>query len=785
MSALRSWLRQPLSAVLAVGTLGLAWLPTLVLAGAWSSFNVGPLPFANGDNSYQLAFHRPGASAAESGPYVRAHYIRAIRDELGAERVLPFAAAVANLDVDGRSRSVTLHLVSYSFFAKLGVPVSLGRPFGAEDSVRGNARVAVITQRFWKRHFDERPDAIGSQLRIDTLTFTIVGVLARQMANPLDEVDIWTPIDVAGGRLEVPEGCCFGAMLLGTAPSDRAVMQSGVDRALRAAAANGSGMSANLIPLRDRLRQTSIGAAVPGMLVLSALLLGVAYFNFLVVLALRALNGVRDSAVKLALGAKRSRISMQTVVDAQVLSVLALALAVVASFAIQTAFPEMAARLFPSWVEPSLDWKLLVAVMFAGSVASALCAGAAAAVSLGTTPHSILSGRSHGVSPGSRSTRAMHSVVFLELVFTALVIPVAVSSGSRLVWAGRDSHAAQIHGLVQLPIQMAPDGSGGADIAGASAVAAQLPDVVSAGVGTIVPWPAEAILAVNGVAAPRALGSGTAAIAFGSLGMLRTLDLKLRMGRFPTENEDAHSADVALLTPAAAAQLFPGQSPLGQVIQVDSMRQGRRRFTVIGVLDNLQTAPLQREGPEMRAVITLLKSPTPSSGTLLLRMRSATSSSSAFAREQIARAIPSMRIGEASIVADAYRGQLAVMRSQFLAVVAICAALAVVAFAGVLGTTSYAVTSRTQEIAIRRALGAGRIQIAKLILGRLAPQTIVAAVIGLPAGFVFSAGVSLWDTGHVIVVWVAAAALFIVAATGAALPLYAALRVPPADALRS
>lgn len=113
---------------------------------------------------------------------------------LAAHRVVVLQVAREN----GTAERISAGVVSGNFFDVLGVDAKYGRLFSESDeATRGANPVAVVSERFWKEHFDGRPDALGSVLHINGHAFTLIGVAPAAMQQFERGPQIWLPLSMA------------------------------------------------------------------------------------------------------------------------------------------------------------------------------------------------------------------------------------------------------------------------------------------------------------------------------------------------------------------------------------------------------------------------------------------------------------------------------------------------------------------------------------------------------------------------------------------------------------
>lgn len=98
---------------------------------------------------------------------------------------------------DGVAQRLRGEIVSGNFFEILGIDAKYGRLFSSsDDGPRGSNPVVVLSERYWKQQFDGRPDAVGSLLRINDHTFTIIGVAPASVQEFERAPQIWLPMSM-------------------------------------------------------------------------------------------------------------------------------------------------------------------------------------------------------------------------------------------------------------------------------------------------------------------------------------------------------------------------------------------------------------------------------------------------------------------------------------------------------------------------------------------------------------------------------------------------------------
>ncbi|HSE39995.1 MAG TPA: ABC transporter permease, partial [Acidobacteriota bacterium] len=259
-----------------------------------------------------------------------------------------FADAVGSGIVDGQIRignknpeRAMFAMVTGNFFQMLGVKMHLGRSFSAEEVKQpGSANVAVIGYNFWKKRFDGNPNAVGSTIRINRTSFTIIGIASKQFRgnSGLIRQTLYVPVSAAdylfpeyskslAKRTRVGE-LSFTGRLRKNVSLEQAQIAANV-QASRLEKEYGEihrGQRVILYPEpRTRLEPAAASFMPPIALIfmtLVGLVLLAACANVASLLYARASGRQKELAIRMALGSSRVRILRQLLSESLLLSIL-------------------------------------------------------------------------------------------------------------------------------------------------------------------------------------------------------------------------------------------------------------------------------------------------------------------------------------------------------------------------------------------------------------------------------------------------------------------------------
>jgi hypothetical protein len=166
-----------------------------------------PLPYKNPERLVRITGDLQKVGQRDVGVSVPELFDLQKRTSVFAEiaGVLPVNSNLTGGDEPAR---VETHLDSGNYFEVLGVDAALGRVFGPDDQVPGNATVAVISDGIWKRRFGADPKILGRQIRIDNDAYTVIGVLPPGFRHPgrsiEREAEVWVPAGYSAAPWPTP-----------------------------------------------------------------------------------------------------------------------------------------------------------------------------------------------------------------------------------------------------------------------------------------------------------------------------------------------------------------------------------------------------------------------------------------------------------------------------------------------------------------------------------------------------------------------------------------------------
>ena len=800
--AVRGFRRQPGFTAIAVLTLAIGIGANAAVFSLVHGVLVRPLAYQDPEALMSVARANAGQAPARWISLLRWEAIRGARSfEVGVYR-----PAVEDLILGGREPEVLRGArISANVLAILGVRPILGRSFRPEEDAADGAQVAIISERLWARRFGSERSIIGRTVSLGTAPYTVVGVLAGDFQFPVRDADLWLPRP-ANAAFVAPQfhACCVP--LIGVAR-----LRPGVTR--RQAEAELSVLNASYAAGPRRvdagpallmpLKQDLVGAVDTMLWMLLAavsLVLLIACANVATLLMARATSRAREFAVRSALGASRWRVIRQLVTESLVLSAaggaLGLALARVGVDAVAT----MTLFDVPRAHEVEVSGTVLLWTMAVTCVTGVIF-GVFPSLQL-LKPALIDRLRQNGATDAEprRGRRIAGVGTRGALVVTQVALSLILLIGATLM-AQTIARLSRVNlgfpstGLLTMRVPL-------------PVTAYDTPEKRSRFFDELVRR-VDAVPGVRGATVVRALpttgGLGTNLQIEsqripdpGHIGlMLQTvvpgyfdvMGLTLRQGRaFASRDNVAGAPPVAVVNESFARRFWPSYpqaTPVGDRLTVPILPPGP--LEIVGVVADVRHGGLARE-PDPQVYIPDRLYP-PQTAFLALRADGNPLRTVDAIRAQVRAIDPNQSVTDVLTMDDLLERSVG---QQHLAarVLGLFAATALLlALIGLYGVMAYSVAQRTQEIGVRRALGAGHRDVLWMVAGQGLRVTLIGVVCGVAGAYACTRllqsllfEVSATDPMTFVAV---PAALVLAAVVASLAPAWRAVRIDPAAALRT
>ncbi len=727
-----------------------------------------------------------------SGGRVKANRLAAADIETVARNSTVFSDVAGFLNLDRPTVVVNgamepplgVQQVLPGFFDTLGLPMTIGT---ARNDVRG----AVISHRYWRVRFGGNTDVLGSSLNINGQPFPILGVAPVRFQGLELETSpsIWIWSNALSDSLEM-----VGRLRPQVGPAEAEIAMSSVFQQLGGQQFGGARVGARIEPAGRGISnvRAEYGRPLVALLVLAALVLLATCANVGILLAVRNTTRARELAVRVSLGARRSRLFAQLLIEGAVLAAGGAALALPVARAVVATILSM----LPAAGE-ALGFRVNVPLLSFVSAASLLCTllFAAAPAWRATRPDLLAQGLQ--ASRAATLPRSAHRFQrMLVAAQASLSVVILVGAGLFLQTLRNLSQAdTGFDSRRLLQVSVDPGGSG------------YQPDQI----GSLYRRLTERLAAIPGV---ESVGGVRNSILHGPLSgwsevelvevgpaFFETMRIPLVKGRYLAgldhtlagfdavpigDRQNIHLPNRVVISESLAKRLFGGADPIGQRLP-EPLRQ---RPVIVGVVRDARFSTLRADP---RPPVYVSQGPEPNRFNAILIRSSANPSTVVAAIEQeVRREHPRLLLGVHTMHEEMDRS---IARERMAATVsALFGTLGLVLVCvGVFGVAAYTVAQRTNELGIRIALGASNWDVIRESLS----GTLVAFVAGLTAGVILAIAGARLVAGaisgllfeltpadsHNIVVAVCVMLAAVIAAS--VIPAYRAASVDPNSAIRS
>jgi putative ABC transport system permease protein len=778
--AIRTLLRTPAFTIVAVLTLALGIGATTAIFSVVNAVLLRPLPFSDAD---RLVTTR--------GSLADLRDLEASNQSF--EGMAFWASNQFNLRANGDSQQVLGGEITRNLLPLLGVQPLLGRNFTVEDEQQDTV---ILGYGIWQRRFAGTPEIIGKTIDLSGTTYTVIGVTPAWFRFPTSEFQLWAPLSqidrMAPQQAKNRAFRIFSAVARLKPGITNNQAQSEVrafgERLAREYPATNAGVTFEVQRLYDRL----VGDVRPVLRILLGtvgLLLLIACANVANLMLARATVREREMAIRAALGAGRARLVRLLAVESLSLAALGGALGLLVAMWGIDMLPSVLEVRLPRADGIRMDLGVL-AFSACATLSTGLLFGLAPALQMARSHTPSLKDNARTVAGTVRGRRLRQAIAMVEV---ALAVVVLIGAGLllRSFVTLSTTNAGFVPGqLLSFNVQFLaiPDPAARGQVANALIERlSTLPGVEAAGASTGFPTvtPQRAArVEVDG----RTLTAGEDFMYFiaATPGYFSALQTPILQGRAIESIDRAGSEPIVVINRALASQLFPEGDAVGHRLRIINPEQSPAWRTIVGVVGDVKYRGLDEATPP--TVYTPFVQTPFMWLYVMVRTPGTFNALISTLRTAVPSVDPSLTAANVRPMTDVISQGISGPRFNMLLVSGFAALALLLSSVGIYGVIAYSVAQRRQEIGVRMALGAGRSDILRLVVG----EGIAIALGGVGLGVAGSIAASKVMSGLLVGVSardpltfaVGTVILLLVALVASYTPARRATRVEPFLALR-
>ena len=721
-------------------------------------------------------------------------------------RVFGSSALYAERDLDLTANERPEHLsgmaVTHEYFRVLGFHPILGRDFAESEEYKKNNQVVVLSERLWRTRFNADPQIVGKGVLLSGVSFTVVAVMPAGIQHVGGDfhspghgetVDLWWPLgllphDAAG----CDRGCHYLNMVARLAPGVSAAQAGAAMNSVSAQLAKEHPDNAHqilVVPLKEEI----VGRARLTLFVLLGavgFLLLIACVNVANLSLARATTRQREFALRSVLGAGNFRILRQLLTESLLLAFLGCGLGLVFAIWGVDALIALGPEKLPRLQAVHMDARVLGFAALITVLTSVIFGLAPALATLRTDVNQTLKDGDRGTTPTAVRGGLRNVLVIVE---TCLALVLLAGAGLLMrtlinlqhVNAGFQPEQALTF-RTDLPAKRYPDDATSMRFYKNLVERLKtLPGVQSAGVSSDIPWTGydeNSSFEIEG-RPQNPNDSPEGRYHFATPGYFESIGTPMLSGRSFSLLDDEKAPKVLLINEALARRYFPGEDPVGKLVDM----WGVKGVKIIGVVGDVKDSP-DAGAAKPAFYFNDWQNTNRDARVIVLRSTSNLAPLVQAARAEVSALDKDLPVTDIKPMEDIGAHALASARFTFLLIGSFAGLALVLACVGIFGVMAYSVTQRTHEIGIRMALGAQAGDVLRMVLAQGARLLAAGVFLGWIAAFSLTRVMS----GLLFCVrpsdpWTFAgvsALLALVTIAACVLPARRATKVDPIEALR-
>ena len=798
--SVRVLLKRPSLTAVAILAIGLGIGANSAIFSVVNTVLLQPLPYEQPEQLVMLSAEQRNQALDGRGTFSLPDFLDVQRSSTTLEHVAIHQGAGTIVTEGGDPERVLGAAVSADYFPLLRVKPVLGRVFTRDEDKQGASPVILISYGLWQRRFGGDPGIVGREIDLGGKT-TVIGVLPAGFQFPIsdDPQDFWEPI--LGADFMAKEGRERANRFLsvvGRLKPGVTVEQAKADLDLlsRQIEQQSPESNTNVIFNAVSMHEDVTRDYRPALLIMLGavgLVLLIACANVANLLLARATARQKEIAIRMALGASRSRIAAQLLTESVLLSVagglFGLLLATWGMDLLVAYGPANVPRLRAV----SLDRYVLFFTLAVSTLTGIVFGLAPALHASRPDPSNMLKDAGRGSSHSGRNW--MRSGLIVSEVALSLMLlagaGLLINSFWRLLHTDAGFNGKGVLAL-DIPLNRTKYTTPEQRSAAFEQLVARMktiPGVRDASVVSNVPltdFDEELSFQVEGREPYKPGEEATSDYTVIGNDYFRTMQINVLRGRVFTSQDTATSPRVIIVSDAFVKRYFPNEEPIGRRIIFDGPNKVPRE--IVGVVGDVRRNGLDVDvEPEM--YVPHIQKPERRLNVVIRTDHEDASQLAPLARAEVKAFDPNQVVWRVQTLQQLFGASVASRRFNMVLLGIFASVALVLAAVGLYGVMSYSVSRRTQEIGIRMALGAKRFDVLRLVVRQGMTMTLIGLVLGLAGAFSLSRvmigllhGVSPTDpltfAGVSIV-------LLAVALLACLIPARRATRVDPIVALRA
>ena len=753
-----------------------------------------PLPYKNADRISMIWMDNPKLGVSQDW-HSYPNYMDYKEQNQSYEDMAAFNDRSFNLTGTGDPVRVVGVWTTASVFSVLGVEPAIGHTFTEAEEEPGKDLVVVLSNGLWQRRFGGDPGIVGQPISMNGVNRTVLGVMPASFTFPEKKTELWIPLAINPQRKQARNSISYKAV--GRLKPGVTIEQARADMGAIAKRLDDqyfkSGYGINLVPLHDQ----ETGTVRPALLVLLgavAFVLLIACANVANLLLARAALREREVAIRVALGAGRSRIIRQVLTESALLAlaggVAGLLLAVWGLKVLVALSPADIPRLD----QTGIDGRVL-AFTLAVSLITGLIFGLAPALQASKSdPNESLKEGARGSTGGVGGRRVRNLLVVSEIALSLILLIGAgllIKSFVRLQQFEFGFNPDNLLTMrVQLPGSKYRDGK---QVVGFYQQLLErmeaVPGVQSVGAIAsvfITDTPNSTNFVIEGRPVP--VGAEAIEVPLDSISpsYFKVMGIPLLRGR-EFDNRDVEGATpVVIINDTFARRFFPDEDPVGKRFVYGSLDPRNPWLTIVGVVGDMRRTGFDRP---VRPETFLPEAQNPDNAlTIVVRTSTDPTSFAGALRNEVWSIDKDQSVYDINTMHQTLSEMMSQRRFNMLLLGLFAAVALTLAAVGIYGVISYSVTQRSHEIGIRIALGAQSGDVLKMVVGQGMVLAGAGVSIGLIAAFALTKlmssllfGVSAADPVTFVLISLLLAGVALIACL---VPARRATKVDPMVALR-